>query len=189
VNDQSSSPMRADARRNRQRVLEVAQQVFAAEGLGVPIDEIARRAGLGVGTLYRHFPTKEALFEAILVSRMEEVVEHAHSLAGAKDPGEAFFGFLAAMSEEGVSKKDLIEALARAGFDLKRAKDAKKEMKAAVGKLLERAQKAGKVRKDVSVEEVLSLVSAASAANERYGGDSKSRARMLTVICDGLKSR
>jgi AcrR family transcriptional regulator len=181
--------MRADARRNRQRVLDVAQAVFAAEGLDVPIDEIARRAGLGVGTLYRHFPTKEALLEAILVGRMEGIIEQARSLEAARDPGEAFFAFLASMGEEGVSKKDLIEALARAGFDLKRAKDAKKEMKATVGKLLERAQKAGAVRKDVAVEEVLSLVSAAFSAIDRYGGDAKSRARLLSIVCDGLRKR
>ena len=65
--------LRADAERNRARVLKVAEEVFASEGLAVPIDEIARRAGLGVGTLYRHFPTKETLFEAIVVGRMQEI--------------------------------------------------------------------------------------------------------------------
>src|ERR1700689_486109 len=68
-------PLRSDAERNRQRLLEAAQQVFAEEGLAVPIDAIAQRAGLGVGTLYRHFPTKEALFEAIVVGRMERLGE------------------------------------------------------------------------------------------------------------------
>jgi AcrR family transcriptional regulator len=182
-------PLRSDAQRNRQRVMEVAQAVFAAEGLSVPIDEIARRAGLGVGTLYRHFPTKEALFEAILVSRMEGVLEEARARADAVDPGAAFFQFLARLGEEGAAKKDLIEALARAGFDLKRAAGGvKKDLGRAVGKLLQRAQDAGAVRKDVAVEEVLSLVSGAFAAIERHGGDSRSRARLLAIVCDGLRA-
>src|SRR5262249_36623199 len=93
-------PLRADAERNRQPVLEVAQAVFASEGLAVPIDEIARRAGLGVGTLYRHFATKEALYEAILVNRMQALVEEARAAAGAEDPGEAFFEIIGRFIEE-----------------------------------------------------------------------------------------
>ncbi|HWL86935.1 MAG TPA: helix-turn-helix domain-containing protein, partial [Polyangiaceae bacterium] len=99
-------PLRADALRNRQRVLEVAQAVFATEGLAVPIDEIARRAGLGVGTLYRHFPTKEALFEAIVVSRVQHSIDDARALADAADPGAAFFDFLVRVVDEGVKKRD-----------------------------------------------------------------------------------
>ena len=68
-------PMRADAARNRARVLEVAYETFAAEGVAVPIDEIARRAGVGAGTVYRHFPTKEALFQAVFEDRVRHIVE------------------------------------------------------------------------------------------------------------------
>ena len=179
--------MRADAQRNRLRVLEVAQAVFAAEGLAVPIDEIARRAGLGVGTLYRHFPTKEALLEAILLARMEQVTEAARALAEGEDAGKAFFGLLALLGEENIPKKDLIEALARAGFDLKRAGEVKKEMIRTIGRLLERAQRAGAVRGDVAVEEVLSLAAGAFAAIDRYKGDASARARLLAIMCDGLR--
>src|ERR1700728_1033653 len=111
-------PLRVDAERNRQKVLDVAQGVFAAEGLAVPIDEIARRAGLGVGTLYRHFPTKEALFLAILVDRMERLVADARELARAPDPGEAFFGFLSRVVREGSTKRDFMDALSASGADL-----------------------------------------------------------------------
>ena len=180
--------MRADAQRNRLRVLQVAQEVFAAEGLGVPIDEIARRAGLGVGTLYRHFPTKEALLEAILVARMEQVTTDARALAESEDPGAAFFGFLARLGEEGIAKKDLIEALHRAGFDLKGAFVVKREMIRTVGRLLDRAQQAGAVRRDVAVEEVLSLVGGAFSAIDRYRGDASARARLLSIVCDGLRA-
>ena len=72
-----SRPMRADAVKNRQRILEAAEAIFATEGLSVPIDTVAERAGVGVGTLYRHFPTKEALFEAIVMARLEFLLEIA----------------------------------------------------------------------------------------------------------------
>ena len=83
--------LRADARRNRQRVLDAATAAFATEGVAVPVDEIARRAGVGAGTVYRHFPTKEALVEAIVLSRVEWLIGEARVLAGTDDPGTAFF--------------------------------------------------------------------------------------------------
>src|SRR5579863_7264952 len=102
-------PLRADAERNRQRVLEVAQAVFATEGLAVPIDEIARRAGLGVGTLYRHFPTKEALFGAIVTGRMQSLVDEARAGLKAKDPAGAFLGIVGRIVEESSVKKDFVD--------------------------------------------------------------------------------
>src|SRR5262245_60355099 len=89
----SGRALRADARRNRQRVLEVAFAVFAAEGLAVPVHEIARRAGLGTGTVSRHFPTKEALFQAVFLDRVERLADRARMLAEAGDPGAAFVEF------------------------------------------------------------------------------------------------
>ena len=94
-------PLRADAARNRARVLEVAYETFAQEGLSVPIDEIARRAGVGAGTVYRHFPTKEALFRAIVASRLQRLIDSATPLLEGDDPGAAFFAFLALLVEEG----------------------------------------------------------------------------------------
>jgi AcrR family transcriptional regulator len=180
-------PLRADAERNRQRVLEIAQQVFASEGLAVPIDEIARRAGLGVGTLYRHFPTKEALFEAIVVGRMEGLVQEARAGAKAADPGAAFFGFLSRMVEEGAAKKDFLTALAGTGADVARIGAIKVRMKRAAGVLVERAQKAGAVRADVSVGDVLTLVMGTLGAADRHGAEPAERKRLLRVIFDGLR--
>ena len=77
---QPARPLRADAARNRARVLEVAYETFAAEGLSVPIDEIARRAGVGAGTVYRHFPTKEDLFQAVVESRMQHIIDAGRAL-------------------------------------------------------------------------------------------------------------
>jgi AcrR family transcriptional regulator len=184
-----SRPLRADAKRNRERVLEIAQQVFAREGLAVPIDEIARRAGLGVGTLYRHFPTKEALFEAIVVGRMERLVAEARVGAKAADAGAAFFGFLTRMVEEGAAKKDFLTALAGTGATLERIAAIKQQMKRAVAILLERAQRAGAVRIDVGAGDVLTLVMGSVGAADRHGAGPTERNRLLQVICDGLRPR
>jgi len=183
-------PLRADAERNRQRVLEVAQAVFAAEGLAVPIDEIARRAGLCVGTLYRHFPTKEALFEAIVIGRMQALVDEARACLGAKEPGEAFFGLLGRMIQEGALKRDFIDALAGTGFDVARALGGiKKELHATLEQLLKRAQRAKAVRRDVDIRELMALVMGAFTALERLGVDARGRERLLAIVIDGLRQQ
>jgi AcrR family transcriptional regulator len=184
-------PLRADAERNREHVLNVAQEVFAAEGLAVPIDEIARRAGLGVGTLYRHFPTKEALFLAIVVDRMERLVVEARALESAADPGEAFFGFMSRMVYEASAKKDFMNALSGTREELGRTlAGIKASYRAALAVLLERAQEAGAVRRDVSVLEIHALLTGASASLEQLGRDAtQARERLVAIVCDGLRPR
>src|SRR6188508_152048 len=103
--------MRADAARNRARVLEVAYETFAAEGLAVPIDDIAARAGVGPGTVYRHFPTKEALFQAVITARITDLVTTARRHARDPDPGAAFFAFLTHLGAEGAAKRDTSDAM------------------------------------------------------------------------------
>ena len=181
-------PLRADARRNRQRVLVAAESLFAAEGVDVPVDEIAERAGVGVGTLYRHFPTKEVLFEAILVERVGEIAEDARRRLGSEDPGSAFFGFVEHLVAESARKRDLINAFATAGVELEVvAAGAKKDLEAAMTALLIAAQKAGAVRPDVSAALVLSLIGATCMAADRPNPE-VSPSEMLTVVCDGLRS-
>src|SRR5215472_10276512 len=105
--NQMARTPRADARRNRSRVLEAAIAAFAAEGLSVPVHEIARRAGVGTGTVSRHFPTKESMFEAIISSIGERLVALARQLLDTEEPGMALFEFLAAMVEEGAANRAL----------------------------------------------------------------------------------
>jgi AcrR family transcriptional regulator len=112
--------MRADAVRNKKLIVQAAREVFAAAGLAAPIDEIAQRAGVGVGTLYRHFPTKEALFEAIVIEQVEELVEEARRLIRGGDPKTAFFDLLSRLLRHGHGHKDLMDALARQSFDLQK---------------------------------------------------------------------
>jgi AcrR family transcriptional regulator len=181
-------PLRADARRNRQRVLDVAEAVFADQGLDVPIDEIARRAELGVGTLYRHFPTKEALFAAIVVGRIERATVHAIELARAEPAGEVFFEFLSYLLAQGASKKDFVDALAGSGVDLHRAvAPSRRVFRTAVGKLLTRARAAGAVRDDVTLDDILALVAGLFTAIERHPGPARARDHLLAILCDGLR--
>lgn len=183
-------PLRADALRNRQRVLEVAQEVFATEGLAVPIDTIADRAGVGVGTLYRHFPTKEALYAAVVLRRLEQTANEARELATAADPEAAFFRSLDSLVRQGAAKRDLLEALAMTDADFKASfGDAKKEIKAAIGKLLVRAQEAGAVRKDATIADVFALIHGPFSAMGPQGTDPRARDRLFEIVCDGLRAR
>ncbi len=179
-------PMRADAQRNRTRILEAAEVVFAAEGIEVPVDTIAEKAGVGVGTLYRHFPTKEKLCEAILLERLAGLTEDARAQADAADPGAAFFGFLDHMADMSASKRDLIAAVMGAGIEFEEAAaPVKEDLSEAVGVLLRRAQSAGVVRSDVTSDTVLSLVvgtcQAVASHAEMCPGD------LLGIVCDGLR--
>src|SRR5258708_33272642 len=114
---QPTRPLRADAARNRARVLEVAYEAFASDGPSVPIDEIARRAGVGAGTVYRHFPTKEALFAAVIDDRVRGIVASGRALLGSVGPGEALFVFLREMAMTSATDHGLVEALAGYGMD------------------------------------------------------------------------
>jgi len=183
----AARPQRADARRNHERILEAAEAVFATEGIAVPIDAVAAKAGVGVGTIYRHFPTKEALFEAIVVSRIGRLAELAGELATAEEPGPAFFGFLEQLGEQACAKRDLAEALTRAGVDFKaRAEDLGDELKRRVGLLLVRAQAVGAVRGDVDAAELMGLVFAACTV-DHGPPDPEVFRRLLGIICDGLR--
>ena len=184
---EESRPLRADAQRNRARLLEAAEAVFAAQGISVPVDLIAEKAGVGVGTLYRHFPTKEKLFEAILIGRIDEIVDDARTRIDSDDPGAAFFAFLAHLVEESASKRDLIQALMGAGVEIELAVAAsKRNLEEAVSRLLAVAQRAGAVRDDVSSAVVLSLVGATCIAADHPHGSAMPQA-ILAIICDGLR--
>ena len=181
--------LRADARRNRARVLEVAAEVFATDGLSVPVHEIARRAGVGTGTVSRHFPTKHALFQAIITSRIQQCVDQARVLAAEKDPGDAFLAFFAYLVEQGAANRGLADALAGTGFDIEAAAaDAEPDLMAALGDLLDAAQQAGMVRDDVDTADVKALIQGC-LARERPAADPAALDRMIAIACQGLRAR
>ena len=179
-------PLRADARRNRLKVLDAARDAFATEGIAVPLDDIARRAGVGAGTVYRHFPTKEALFEAVVADQLQLLVDDARGALGADDAGEAFFGFLATMIADARMKKDLAEALAATGTELQATtRQHGQELRAVLGELLARAQQRGAVRDGIDEFDVHAIVMAALAA-EQHRADPRP-GRLAAMICDGLR--
>jgi len=184
---QPDRPLRADAVRNRARVLEVAYETFAAEGLAVPIDEIARRACVGAGTVYRHFPTKEDLFRAVIEDRIGRIVDDGRAVLESGDPGEALFTFLRSMVLQwGATDRGLADAFAGVGIDIKDAvPDAEDAFLALLGELLRAAQTAGTVRRDVDVPDVKALVVGCQAM-QAYRPDTA--ARLTEVVLDGLRT-
>ncbi|MGA8724550.1 MAG: TetR/AcrR family transcriptional regulator [Acidimicrobiales bacterium] len=182
----SDRPLRADAQRNRARILESAEAIFAAEGIEVPVDTIAEKAGVGVGTLYRHFPTKEKLCEAILLERLSSLALDARALAEVEDPAAAFFGFLEHIVEEGAAKRDLLVAVMGAGVEFEvAASEVKEELLEALDTLLRRAQSVGALRPDVTSTMVMSLVGATCQAAATKNAAPASD--LLAIICDGLR--
>ncbi len=180
--------LRADALRNRARIMEAAEAVFATEGIEVPVDAIAEKAGVGVGTLYRHFPTKEKLCEAILLERLSRLTLDAQALAEAADPAAAFFGFLEHVVAEGGAKRDLLVAVKGAGLAFEiAAADVKEALLEAMGVLLRRAQATGAVRSDITTPMVMSLVWGTCQASVHAGGPPATD--LLAIVCDGLRSQ
>jgi AcrR family transcriptional regulator len=152
----------------------------------VPIHEIARRAGVGTGTVSRHFPTKEALYIAIVRDRIERVVEQGRSRTASADPGRAFFEFFSTMVDEFAANLGLADALAGAGFDMHTvASGAKYDVIAVLGDLLARAQKAGAIRKGIEVDDVKALMVACCRGPQ--SADAGARRRMVEVISQGLR--
>jgi AcrR family transcriptional regulator len=179
--------LRADAARNRARVLEVAYDTFAAEGLSVPIDEIARRADVGAGTVYRHFPTKEALFRAVIENRMQRLVDDGRTLLKSDGPGEALFNYLRSIVLQwGAGDRGLVDALAGFGIDIATAApDAEDAFLAVLDELLRAAQRAGTARQDVGVREVKAIMVGCQAM-EAY--NSELAERVTDVVVDGLRA-
>lgn len=178
---------RADARRNRALVLEAAIAAIAEAGLTVPVHEIARRAGVGTGTVSRHFPTKNDLFEAIVLERVERLLSQARELARTLPPGPAFFGFFAAWVREGTLNRGLSQALSGVGYDMEAAAlRAGLDFHGALGDLLAAAQAAGAVRTDVEADDIKALMVGCCLA--RPDADGSARERMIRIVCDGLRA-
>ena len=149
--------LRADAERNRRRLLDAAQELFSERGLDVGVAEIAERAGVGRGTLFRNFPSKEDLIAAIVVERMGEAVERGRARLDASDPGEALFEFLAEIAGRQQLDRALFEAVADTWLANDEIRAAHAGVVGVVGELLGRAQHADVVRDDIGAMDVLML--------------------------------
>jgi AcrR family transcriptional regulator len=181
-------PLRADARRNRERVLAAAEDVFAARGPGASTEDVARAAGVGIATVFRHFGTKEDLLEAVYLARLERLADEVRAAAEGSDPGAAFGAVVARIVDQSPSKNAVVDALVAAGADMDALKVATGgRVTDALGLLLRRAQEAGAVRADVDVATLIALLVGAAHGVEHAGDDPQRRARVIAVLLDGLR--
>ncbi|HUR01255.1 MAG TPA: helix-turn-helix domain-containing protein [Nonomuraea sp.] len=151
-------PRRADARRNHDAVLAAARKLFAERGVDAPLDDVARLAGVGNATMYRHFPTRQDLIIAVYADEVTELCEEGEALLTADSPDDALHEWLGAFVEHVAGKRDLALALPRDGSAL--FGEWHEKMLATASALLTRAQDAGEVRADLTVSELMTLANA-----------------------------
>ena len=182
-------PMRADAQRNYRLLVSEAIAAFAEHGADdASLEEIARRAGVGIGTLYRHFPTRQALLEAVYLDQVEVLSARADELLGSAPPGEALMTWLRALVDFGSTKRSLTSALvATLGKDSEVVSACGAMMRGSAAALLGRAQQAGEVRADASATDLLRLVHAISMVVDRPPVEDGQADRMIGLIADGLR--
>ncbi|MEU6415642.1 TetR/AcrR family transcriptional regulator [Microbispora sp. NPDC046933] len=178
--------LRSDAQRNRLRILEAAEVVFAMKGPSASTEEIAQRAGVGIGTLFRHFPTKKALLQAILKELAVRIATETEELVRSGEPASAFYEFFSRMVGQATKQKTVVGLLAEAGIAVSVAKPVN-ALRDAVEALLAGAQRAGKVRQDVGVAEVLALLTGVCQASMHADWSEELQDRTLAVVFDGLR--
>ena len=180
-------PLRADAARNRAKVVEAAKQAFSERGLDTQMEDVARRAGVGVGTLYRHFPTKDALVRALIVDKMERMAEVAKAALEQEDadPWEAFASVLRQGGRQQERDRALTQVVASQPQSVfQAAVEEQTDLAARMTELLRRAQRAGVVREDVTPDDI-PLVMCGCAAVVQNGRDWE---RYLTFMLDGFRT-
>jgi AcrR family transcriptional regulator len=179
--------MRADARRNYERLLVVAEAAFTQDGPDTSLEEIARRAGVGIGTLYRHFPTRTALLEAAYLERIEALRASADRLAREEQPGPALVAWLREFAQHNIRYRGLKGVLGQLVHDEGSPLSGSKDLvRAAARTVLVPAQQAGAIRPDVTVPELLRLVHALVLTAELTPQGTSEVDRMLTLLLDGL---
>jgi AcrR family transcriptional regulator len=183
----AEKPLRADARRNRERVVEAARAVFAEQGVDAQMDDVARRADVGVGTVYRHFPTKEALLNALADELFAVIAARARELCELEDPWQAFTRTMWFGGEKTAGDRAFSEILAAPGFS-PHTSEAKEELIALTGEMMRRCIAAGRMRPDAIVEDMPLLmcgVGSASGMPHPYGDAWR---RHLAILLDGLRA-
>jgi AcrR family transcriptional regulator len=180
---------RADAARNRELVLEAAKTVFRTGGADASLEAVARRAGVGIGTLYRHFPTREALYEAVYRREVEQLADLAEELKNEPKPVDALRRWLRSTVAFVATKKGMMAALALAAHGSPELNSYSRDrLTRAVGTLLDRAVGAGKIRSDVSPEDLVRALIGMCLLHDQPGWQS-TVSRLLDVFVDGLCMR
>lgn len=180
---------RADARRNIERLVEAAREAFATLGPTAPLDDIARAAGVGSGTLYRHFPNRIALMEAVYRANVQRLCADGERLAATEPPAQALLdwlrGFVTVVSE----KRGLAAALTEEGRTSELFAQCHSMINVTGGRLVDRAKAAGALREDVAVGDVLKMAKAFAAAAESSPEGPALAERLLVLAMDGLRPR
>ncbi|MDT0547542.1 TetR/AcrR family transcriptional regulator [Streptomyces lonegramiae] len=180
---------RADARRNREIVLSTAMRVFAEEGLAVSLGRIAQRAGVGAGTVYRHFPSKEILVEAVLAEHIERLVAAADRWAARAAPGDALFGFLLEVAERSVDRQRFCEVL-NADQSWPRAvlTAAAQRFREALERLLRDAKLAGAIRADIRADDLSALAFGGVALRSAHRDPTRGT-WLVRLLLNGLRTQ
>jgi AcrR family transcriptional regulator len=180
----AAKPLRADARRNRERILKAARAVFADQGLHSQIDDVARRARVGVGTVYRHFPTKEALLDALVRERFEEIAGYAREALEREDAWEGFCEMIWRAAERNAADLAFCEAIASTD---KSAIVEEVGLTRSTEELIARAKAQGRMRLDATEQDVPLMMVGAGAVMQMSPTPDAWR-RYLTLMLDGLRA-
>jgi AcrR family transcriptional regulator len=183
--DTEERPLRADARRNRARILEAARGACAAHGANVQIDDVARSAGVGVGTVYRHFPTKDALIEALVAEKFRLTTENIREALEIEDPWEGFCTALRRNAAVLAADAGLRDALIRLGPAARSTDADRAALHAVADRLVVRAQESGDLRDDVSAEDIGALMAGLCTSMAHPELDWR---RHLELLLDGLRA-
>jgi AcrR family transcriptional regulator len=181
----AGKPLRADARRNRERIVKAARAVFADQGIDAQIDDVARRAKVGVGTVYRHFPTKEALLEALVHERFEEIAGYAREALEREDAWEGFCELIWRAAERNAVDRAFCEVVA--GTDQSRVVE-ETGLAGSTEELMRRAKAQGRMRADASVMDVEIMMCGAGSVMRTILTASDVWRRYLTLMLDGLRA-
>jgi AcrR family transcriptional regulator len=188
VTELVEKPLRADARRNREKVLAAARAVFAEQGVDAQMDDVARRADVGVGTVYRHFPTKDALLQALADELFETLAAHAREMLELDDPWEAFQRTMWFSGEKTAGDRAFAEILAASRNALPTDCPGKKDLTGTVAVMMDRAIKAGTMRPDVVIEDIPLLMCGIGSASGMPHPSPDAWRRHLRIVLDGMRA-
>lgn len=181
--------LRADARRNRERILEAAKDVFGEQGADAQMDDVARRAGVGVGTVYRHFPNKDVLMGELVTEKFRTFTEQGREALEEKDAWKGLCGLLERTAEHMSENVALQDALRTTSAAFEYAEPARLELNAVLDRLVKRAQREGKLRKDLKTDEIGMLMGGLCASMSGPPLVQRDWRRHLQILIDGLRAR
>jgi AcrR family transcriptional regulator len=181
-------PLRADARRNREKVLTAARAVFAEQGVDAQMDDVARRADVGVGTVYRHFPTKDALLQALAEELFDELAAHAREMLELDDPWQAFLQTMWFSAQKTAGDRAFAEILGAAREVVPSECPGKQALTGTVDTMMKRAIEAGKMRPDVVIDDIPLLMCGIGSASAMPHPNPAAWRRHLGIVLDGMRA-